>query len=306
MKYVKIILLLSFTIFIDCDDGSNINENTPIEHTENLTGSGYFEYSDYTPFADKTLKIHYYIPNNTTSSTKILFVFHGNGRNAMDYRDAMISKSNQYNFIVVAPEFSSTNFPGGDAYNLGNVYEDGDNPSPSSLNPEPEWTFSVIEPLFDYIKTKIDNSTLKYHVFGHSAGGQFAHRFLMFKPTAQIDKIIVSAPGWYTTTDYNTAFPYGFSNSILENIVLDDLFDKKLTLLIGDLDNDPDSGGLRHNQFADAQGLHRLERAQYFYNKAATLSANNNLDFQWTFEINTDADHSFTLASSKAADLIFN
>ena len=79
-----------------------------------------------------------------------------------------------------------------------------------------------------------------------------------------------------------------------------------MTLLIGDLDNDPDSGGLRHNQFADAQGLHRLERAQYFYNKAATLSANNNLDFQWTFEINTDADHSFTLASSKAADLIFN
>ena len=98
----------------------------------------------------------------------------------------------------------------------------------------------------------------------------------MFKPTAQIDKIIVSAPGWYTTTDYNTAFPYGFSNSILENIVLDDLFDKKLTLLIGDLDNDPDSGGLRHNQFADAQGLHRLERAQYFYNKAATLSDSRN------------------------------
>lgn len=306
MNYIKIILFVSFTIFIGCDGGSNSAQNAPTIPTENLTGTGYFEYADYTPFEGRILKIHYHIPTNTNSDTKILFAFHGNGRNAMDYRDAMISKSNEYGFIVVAPEFSYSNFPGGDAYNLGNVYIDGDNPALSSLNIEPEWTFSVIDPLFNHMKSLTNNNTLKYHVFGHSAGGQFAHRFLMFKPAAQVDKIIVSAPGWYTCTDYDVTFPYGFSNSILENIALGDLFDKKLTLLIGDLDNDPNSGGLRHNQFADAQGLHRFERAQYFYNKAATMSANNNLEFQWNIEINAGADHSFTMASNKAADLIFN
>ena len=36
------------------------------------------------------------------------------------------------------------------------------------------------------------------------------------------------------------------------------------------------------------------------------MSANNNLEFQWNIEINAGADHSFTMASNKAADLIFN
>ena len=89
MKYIKIILFVSFTIFNGCDGDSNSAQNAPTIPTENLTGSGYFEYADYTPFDGRILKIHYHIPINTSSDTKILFVFHGNGRNAMDYRDAI-------------------------------------------------------------------------------------------------------------------------------------------------------------------------------------------------------------------------
>ena len=71
----------------------------------------------------------------------------------------MISKANQYNFIVIVPEFSNTNFSGGDTYNLENVFIDGDNPSASTLNPEEAWTFSVIEPLIDYIKQNLNNNS---------------------------------------------------------------------------------------------------------------------------------------------------
>ena len=59
MNYIKIILFVSFTIFIGCDGGSNSAQNAPTIPTENLTGTGYFEYADYTPFEGRILKIHY-------------------------------------------------------------------------------------------------------------------------------------------------------------------------------------------------------------------------------------------------------
>ena len=306
MKLIKLILFFSLFNLLSCSDDSGLTQNTPVIPIENLTGTGFFEYSDYSPFNGKLLKIYYHIPENSDTNTEIVFAFHGNGRNAKDYRDAMILKSNQYNFIIIAPEFSYSNFPGGDKYNLANVYVDGDNPTPSTLNDEDEWTFSVVEPLFDYFKNLQNNSSLKYHIFGHSAGGQFVHRFLMFKTNTRTDKVIISAPGWYTCTDYSATFPYGFSNSILENISLENLFDNNLTLLIGDLDNDPNASALRHNEYADAQGLNRFDRANYFFNKANEIAVDSNIIFQWSLVINQGADHSFTTASDKAADLIFN
>jgi pimeloyl-ACP methyl ester carboxylesterase len=211
-------------------------------------GSGVFDFSGYEPFNDKTIKVYYHIPENVDENTPILFVFHGNSRNAFDYRSALTIKSEQYNFIVIVPQFSTQDFPGGDAYNLGNVYVDGDNPSPTTLNEEEFWTYSVIEPLFDYFKEATGNLSLDYHVVGHSAGGQFVHRFLMFKPNARYNKLVASASGWYTVPDLSVSFPYGFNESILMNSSLEEMFSKDLTILVGSLDNDPNASGLRRNQ----------------------------------------------------------
>ena len=73
--------------------------------------------------------------------------------------------ANENSFIVIAPEFSSEHYPElGDDYLMGNVYIDGDNPTTESRNPENEWTFSVIEPLFDLMnpyQTRSDSSELR-------------------------------------------------------------------------------------------------------------------------------------------------
>lgn len=302
----KVFILIAYLVFSSCSDNSGLVSNNPEILNETTTGSGYFEYSNYAPFNGKVLKVYYYVPDNVNPNTKILFVFHGNGRNAKDYRDAVIAKANQHNFIVITPEFSTTNFPGGDAYNLGNIFIDGDNPSPSTLNPEGEWTFSVIEPLFDFVKQSINNTTLKYHIFGHSAGGQFVHRFVMYKPDAHYDKIVTSASGWYTATDLSITFPYGFGESPLETASLVRLFEKKMMIQVGNLDNDPNAAGLRHNEYADAQGLNRLKRAEHFFNKASLLANTGNVEFQWELHINDGADHNYEVASQYAADLIFN
>ena len=60
----------------------------------------------------------------------MVFNIHGGGRDGESTRNMMEDKADQYGFIIVAPEISNVNFPGGDGFNLGNVYVDGDNPTP--------------------------------------------------------------------------------------------------------------------------------------------------------------------------------
>ena len=313
MKFIKVnnlhfILILVFVLSA-CSNNDDILQEDPDKEVpiDNLSkGKGLFRYIYNETNFTKTINIYYYIPVNKTSTTPIVFVFHGNGRNAKDYRNAMIAKADEFGFIAIVPEFSEQNFPGGDGYNLGNVFIDGDNPSPSSLNSEEEWTFSLIEPIFNSVKSNINNTTSKYHMIGHSAGAQFAHRFAMFKPNARFDKVVVSAAGWYTVPDETINFPYGFKESPLENRNLLDLFSKNIIIQVGELDNNPNSSGLRHNQFADSQGLNRYKRANYFFNNAHTIAQNNTLSFAWKLYINEGLDHSFQPALEKAADLLFN
>ena len=60
------------------------------------------------------------------------------------------------------------------------------------------WAFTSIEYIFDVLLV----AGLKkngYSLFGHSAGAQFAHRFVLFSPVGSRCLQVVSAnAGWYT------------------------------------------------------------------------------------------------------------
>ncbi len=84
------------------------------------------------------------------------------------------------------------------------------------------------------------------------------------------------------------------------------MFEKQLIVQIGEQDNNPNASALRHNEFADAQGLNRLERANHFFNVASQLVEDNNLDSNWDFFINKGVGHDYIIASQKGADLLFN
>lgn len=294
-NYFKIFSIIFLCFLISC--------STPEEVLETNLKTSTSTFIDIN--SQKNIPIYYHIPENTNKNTPIVIVFHGGGRNAKDYRNAMIAKANEYRFIVIVPEFSIENFPGGDGYNLGNVYDDGDNPSPNSLNPETEWAFSLVEPIFSFMKKELNNTSKKYHIIGHSAGAQFAHRLVMFTPNASSDKIVVSAAGWYTVPNFTIDFPYGFQESILENSTLNTLFSKEVYIQVGELDNNPNDGGLRRNNFADAQGINRFQRAYHFYNEAKELAAENNIPFDWKIQTNTGLDHDYSAALESASDILF-
>ncbi len=301
-KIVPFFGVFMLLLFANCSENADVDT---ISIDETSKGSGFFIYNYTAPNFSKTLRVFYHIPNNAANSTPILMVFHGVNRNAKDYRNAFVNASNAKNFIVIAPEFSDENFPQAAQYNLGNVYINGDNPSSNSLNPESQWTFSMVEKLFDFIKSQLKNTSNSYKIFGHSAGAQFAHRFLMFKPNNRANQTVISAAGWYTFPDATVPFPYGISNSILQNATSEIFFSKNVIVQVGEFDNNPNDANLRHNSFSDAQGLHRLERATNYVDFCKQKAENATFDFNWSLYIHKNADHNYTIAAQNASNLLF-
>src|SRR4051812_11904226 len=74
----------------------------------------------------------------------ILVVLHGDDRDAKGVRDAWRPVAERYGFLLVAPEFSKTKFPGTRWYDLGNGTDEERRPQPPK-----EWTFHALDRAVD-------------------------------------------------------------------------------------------------------------------------------------------------------------
>ena len=260
----------------------------------------------YSGLPQKPINVFYNIPSGNRTNMPIVLLFHGDERNAKEYRDIWITASNQYGFMVFAPEFTTADFPGGSSYIIGNVYQDGNYPTAQTLNNESIWTFSMIEPLFDYIKANSGSAALSYDMFGHSGGGQFVHRFVLLKPNARYNRAVAANSGWYTVPDGVASFPYGIMNCPITAISPNNYFSRKLYVTVGALDNNGSDPSLRHNTASDLQGLNRLNRANYFFSKSQTYANSVQATFNWQFHKVANSGHDAILMSNDAVNLLFN
>ena len=214
----------------------------------------------------------------------ILMSLHGADRNGESYRNYWIQMANDNGFIVIAPEFSVVNYPGlGDHYLMSNIFDDGDNPSPETFNDQSEWTFSILDPLFEYVKVAASSTEETYNAWGHSGGAQFLHRFVTYLPNSKLDIAVCSNAGWYTVAENGVSFPYGIDNGQLPTTDLITAYSKKLIVHLGKNDTNSDSStGIRRNGVVDAQqGIHRFERGQYFFNTSQATAQNMEVSFNW-------------------------
>ena len=300
MKKHFIIIISLFIIVTSCSKDNTQTLDSAILNS----GTNKFIYL-YPELPQKPLNVFYNIPSGDRKNMPIVLIFHGEERNAIDYRDIWINASNKNRFMVFAPEFNTVDFPGGSSYIIGNVFQDGNYPTPQTLNNENLWTFSIIEPLFDFIKTKAGSTVETYSLFGHSGGGQFVHRYVLFKPNARINKAIAANSGWYSVPDGIANYPYGIMNSPLSLIAPNSYFEKQLYITVGELDNNGSDSSLRHNTASDLQGLNRLERANYFYTNSQSYALKMNSKFNWKFHIVSNSGHDPTKMSNDAINLLF-
>jgi len=265
-------------------------------------GAGMFTMPEDTGANTNNLQVFYYRPANWTPDKPIVVVQHGLKRNAQEYRDGWVKYADQYTLLVVCPEFSEEKYPGVRYYNTGNVSDTDDDTG--NLQPKDKWVFPVINHVFNEVKIRSGATNNTFTLFGHSAGAQLVHRYVLLGGQTQAERIISANAGWYTMPDTNAKFPYGIKDMSLSKEELTKVFAKPVTILLGEKDNNPNHKILRHTLQADAQGFSRFERGNQFFNKAKEKAAELGVPFNWNLITVPGVGHSDVGMAAAAAKLI--
>jgi pimeloyl-ACP methyl ester carboxylesterase len=259
---------------------------------------GEFVFDGYPPLSDRPVRVFYIAPADPASA-EILVVMHGLGRDGQEYRSDWENLVKDRNVLVLVPEFSEDHYPGPESYNLGNVVDSDYEPVRRE-----RWSFNLIEALFDFVRRDIGNSSHGYMMFGHSAGAQFVHRFVMFMPENRVRVAVAANAGWYTMPDSSEPFPYGLNGSPITTGGLGPAFETDLIILLGADDIDPADDSLRRDERSDEQGRHRLERGITFYRTAREMADEKGLQFRWRLQMVPGLAHEHRQAAAAAAPLL--
>ena len=224
----------------------------------------------------RMVRVWTYAPKEAGPSAPVVVVMHGVKRNGEDYRENWIRHSDERGFVVLVPEFSNKDWPGSRCYNSGNVL--GKNGRETG---EESWAFTAIDLAFDEYLRRSGNRSKNYHLFGHSAGGQFVHRLVLMRPKAKFSAAITANAGWYTMPDFDEAWPYGLKGVPVNEAQLTEAFARRLTILMGEKDNDPEHRYLRRTPEAMKQGPHRLARGKKFYDAAVRRAEDMSVSLGW-------------------------
>ncbi|MCX2745602.1 hypothetical protein OO013_17100 [Mangrovivirga sp. M17] len=296
---LSVFLILAITGYVYLyilPKGPEITEEDKID-----TGNDSFVMYAYKESTRKSIRVWTYKPESWKDQDEIVFVMHGGGRNADDYLDAWTTIAEENNLLIVAPEFENkfSNYTTND-YQEGNLFTFF-----GSSNPESEWAYTVVENIFDHIKSTNNISNEHYDIFGHSAGGQFVHRMIILMPDNRIETAVAANAGFYTLPDENLEYPYGIKNTgISLEKDLKKSFKKKLIVLLGELDNDPSLGTFRTTELAMKQGAHRLERGTNFYQMNQQLTNRHNWTFNWEIDTVRSVGHNYRKMSENSISWI--
>ena len=291
VKYCCIIILSGLYLFFLCAS-SLAGEIKP--------GSGYFVYEDNNGDNGKrAISVHYHYPTSFTKVDPILIIMHGNRRKVLRFWRPWKVYAEQYNVLILAPEFDKFDFPGSLSYQSGGIYDIGT----GEEKPKNQWTFSIIERIFDRAKSLTGSKQKKFLLYGHSAGGQFVHRYLTFNSEVKVARAVAANAGWYTLPLFTIDFPYGMGDSPANTSNLKKLFATDLTILLGDRDT-RQTKNLRQTREAKDQGLHRLARGKNYFEVGQEEALRNNLQFNWKLKTVAGVGHSNEGMASTAASIL--
>ena len=136
------------------------------------------------------------------------------------------------------------------------------------------------------MKRMTGNKSKRYYIYGHSAGGDFVHRLLLFKPNARVQTAIAANAVSYTMPTFGARFPYGLRRSGITPEQQKEVFGKRLIILLGD--EDPN-----------------FEKGIAFYKASEAKAAELGAQFRWELEKVPGVGHSNRNLAPWAADVLF-
>ncbi|REJ76095.1 MAG: hypothetical protein DWQ47_10760 [Acidobacteria bacterium] len=207
------------------------------------------------------------VPATLSEKSRLVVVMHGLGRNADGYIASWEDWAKVNDSVVIAPEFRREDWRSSAEYNSGNMIAGG------KRVPRSRWSFQVAEDIAERVRKGFGLAAARYDMFGHSAGGQFVHRFSLFMPEANVRLFLAANSGWYTAPDLTIEFPYGLRHPLLE-IASEDVIEwtKKSVVILRGTEDTERTPNLRQTPEADAQGQHRYDRAGYMFRKISEVN----------------------------------
>ena len=254
-------------------------------------------YTGYAPLSDKPVTVYTYLPTwGNVKDMDVLITFHGAERSGMNGIICWREWAEHDGFIVISPQFSKEYYKEND-YQFGGVRDR----ETGEIRPEELWTYSLVEPLFEYMRDLIGYKANKYHIQGHSAGGQFVHRYLIAKPEARVDRAVACNPGSWTWcnpagTINGSAETYTWPYSVggtpfADEAHLKAFFARTFFVCLGSRDNDPGGKNVPKDAAALQQGDHRLMRGQSFFMESRRVAMAMDLPFNWGLSIVDGVGH---------------
>lgn len=225
---------------------------------------------------DRPLEVNFYRPAEHGPDDPVVIVQHGMLRNGDEYRDFWIPAADKHRILVVAPTFSDDIFPKAEGYNNGLVLgADG------TAQAQDNWLYAVPGRVFAALRSGGVTRRSKARLFGHSAGGQFAHRLLATHDHDLFEAVIAGNPGWYTLPTLQHDFPEGIGSIGLDESALTRWLAYPMTIFAGDQDISTDDPNLPAQAEALRQGPHRYARAHFVYDFARREAERRGLAFRW-------------------------
>lgn len=244
--------------------------------------AGDFEFRDARGRPDRPIHVWYARPRDAGPGARILFVMHGDSRTAQMARDSLAGNAASQGRIVVAPHFREAEYPG-EVYDLGGMVD-----ARGRVQPRADWALPLIEHLFDDLRERWSLTSTTYDIMGHSAGGQFVQRLVLFVPEARFRRAVASGPGTVAFPDEAIPAPYGLGGTGTARDTLVRALGRDFVLVVGDRDL---AEGARPAAVA-AQGKSRVSRALRLFATAHEAAAERGVPLMWRLRIVPGLDHS--------------
>jgi pimeloyl-ACP methyl ester carboxylesterase len=232
---------------------------------------------------------YYYGTNNYDSSQKIeniIVIIHGISRNAEEIINGF-KGSVKKNTLLVAPIFSKQYAT--DYQRLGR----------KNKGPRADY---ILNAIVNELRNDFGIEKQKIHLFGFSAGAQYAHRYAFAHPNL-VDKVAIVAAGWYTLPTTNLDYPLGLKlNGEFTDIAfeLTRILRIKFKVYIGQRDNQRDKA-LNKNKKIDAlQGQNRIERARNWIELMQNQYIKQHIDNHIELVSLKDVKHDFNEANKQS------
>ncbi|BDG72193.1 alpha/beta hydrolase [Roseomonas fluvialis] len=263
-------------------------------------GSGRIEVPEPAGATAAPMPVWFHRPAGWTAAGKVGVVMHGLQRDADRYRDEWRPLSDRDGFLLLVPEFGREKFPGTRWYNFGNLQDEAGRAMPPEA-----WSFHAFDRVVAAAMQAAGATRPGYVLYGHSAGAQFVHRFLLLTGAPRAEAVVIANSGSYTLPRFDRPFVEGLGGTAADPAVLRAVFARPVILQLGEADTDPNHASLPRQPWAVAQGSHRFARGWHFFDTSRRAAAEAGAPFAWRVVTVPGVGHSNAGMAEAAAPLLF-